>query len=148
MVTPDVDEVTALFHLLVRYVVNTEPTSIVEELLPVAVPVYGGEPLGRAATQRLLRATPSAETRTEAEVKETLSDALGIEALERLFGDAVETRREEIAAERHAMVRPFAQAQDRQTEGREHVPSAGWLRGIDELSPGSSDLLTITILFP
>ena len=39
--TPDVEEMTALFHLLARYVVNTEPTSIVEELLPVAVPVYG-----------------------------------------------------------------------------------------------------------
>jgi superfamily II DNA or RNA helicase len=43
VVTPDVDEVTALFHLLARYVVNTKPTSIVEELLPVAVPVYGVE---------------------------------------------------------------------------------------------------------
>ncbi|MFW6135963.1 MAG: helicase-related protein [Chloroflexota bacterium] len=41
VVTPDVGEVTALFHLLARYVVNTDPTSIVEELLPVAVPVYG-----------------------------------------------------------------------------------------------------------
>ena len=45
VVTPDVDEVTALFHLLARYVVNTEPTSIVEELLPVVAPVYSDQPL-------------------------------------------------------------------------------------------------------
>jgi superfamily II DNA or RNA helicase len=140
IVTPDVKEVTALFHLLARYVVNTEPISIVEELLPVAVPVYGGEPLGRAETQQLLRATPTAKTRTGLEVKETLADALGIETLERLFGNAVEARRVELAAERRAM--------KRQMEGREGAQAAEWLQGIDDLSPGSFDLLTITILFP
>jgi superfamily II DNA or RNA helicase len=140
LLTPDVKEVTALFHLLARYVVNTQPTSIVEELLPVAVPVYGGEPLGRTATQRLHRVTPSAETRTELEVKETLGDALGIEALEPVFGDAVEARRVELAAERRTM--------KWQMEGREGAQAAEWLQGIDDLSPGSSDLLTITILFP
>jgi hypothetical protein len=140
VVTPDVEEVTALFHLLARYVVNTEPTSIVEELLPVAVPVYGGEPLGRAATQRLLRVRPSAETRTELEAREALADALRIETLERLFIDAVEARRLALAAERRSM--------KQQMEGREGVQAAEWLQGIDELLPGSMDLLAITVLFP
>jgi superfamily II DNA or RNA helicase len=140
MVTPDVKEVTALFQLLVRYVVNTDPTSIVEELLPVAVPLYGGQPLGRAAIQRLLRVTPTAETRTELEVTETLAGALGIEALERWFGDAVERQREELAAERQAM--------KRQMEGRDGVQGAEWLQGIDDLSPGSFDLLTLTVHYP
>jgi hypothetical protein len=35
-----------------------------------------------------------------------------------------------------------------QMEGREGAQAAEWLQGIDNLSPGSSDLLTITILFP
>jgi hypothetical protein len=166
-----VEEVTALFHLLARYVVNTEPTSIVEELMPVAVPVYSGspsgdssEPLGRAATQQLLRAMPAAETRTELEVKEALADALGIQTLEHLFGNAVEARRVELAAERRAMKRPFAQAplgfprdtaseavhrrEDGQMAGREGAQAAEWLQGIDSLSPGSSDLLAVTLLFP
>jgi hypothetical protein len=140
LVTPDVKEVTALFHLLARYVVNTEPTSIIEELMPVAVPVYGGEPLGRAATQRLLRASPIAQTRTEVEVKEALVDALGVEGLERLFDDAVEARRQELAAERRAM--------KRQMEGREGAQAAEWLQGIDDLSQGSFDLLAVTVLCP
>ena len=146
-VGPSVTEVTALFHLLARYVVNTDPTSIIEELMPVAVPVYGtfpsgdgGEPLGRAATQRLLRATPTAETRTGSEVREALVDALGSGTLERQFGDVVERRREDLAAERHAM--------KEQMLGREGAQAADWLQGIDDLSPGSYDLLTITILFP
>ena len=70
LVTPDVDEVTALFHLLARYAVNTQPISIVEELLPVVVPVYVEQPvdiMGEAA-ERLLDARLSTETRTEGEV--------------------------------------------------------------------------------
>ena len=140
VVTPDVEEVTALFHLLARYVVNTEPTSIVEELLPVAVPVYGGEPLDPEATRRLLCATPSPETRTEAEVREALADALGMEGLERLLSDAVENRRRALVAERRRM--------RQQMEEREGTRSAEWVKGIDQLSPGSFDVLGVTLLWP
>ena len=138
--TPDVDEVTALFHLLARYVVHTEPTSIVEELLPVAVPVYGGEPLDAEATRRLLQVSPSPETRTEGEVRETLADVLGIEVLETLLEKEVEARRRELTAERRQM--------REQMEQREGAQAAEWLRGIDDLAPGSFDLLTVTVLFP
>jgi hypothetical protein len=140
IVTRDVTEVTALFHLLARYVVNTQPTSIVEGLLPVAIPVYGGGPLDAQVTRRLLQASPSAETRAEAEVKETLADALAIEALERLLAEAVEHRRQELVAERRSM--------REQMEGREGVQTAEWLRGIDNLAPGGFDLLAVCILYP
>ncbi len=140
VVTPDVEEVTALFHLLTRYVVNTKPTSIVEELLPVAVPVYGGKPLDAETTRRLLRATPSPETRTEAEARETLADALTIEGLAMLLEDAVEARRRELVAERRRM--------RQQMEQRGSAQAAEWLRGIDDLSPGSFDLLAVTVYYP
>jgi len=142
VVTPDVDEVTALFHLLARYVVNTEPTSIVEELLPVSMPVYNDPPTvvsGQQVTQ-LLEAQPSPETRTEAEVQEALADALAIGELDALLESAVETRRQELVTERTQM--------REQMEQREGAQVAEWLRGIDDLSPGSFDLLTMTILFP
>lgn len=140
VVTPDAEEMTALFHLLARYVVHTEPTSIVEELLPVAIPVYGGEPLDAGATRRLLEVSPSPETRTEGEVQETLADALAIEALETLLEEMVEARRRELVAERRSM--------RRQMEQREGAQVAEWLHGIDDLSPGKFDLLTVTVYFP
>ncbi len=141
-VTPDVDEVTALFHLLARYVVNTEPTSIVEELLPVAVPVYSGQPLAISGQQvtRLLNLQPSSETRTEGEVRESLADALAIEGLETVLEDAVEARRRELVAERRSMRQQMGQREDAQI--------AEWLRGIDDLSPGRFDLLTVTVYYP
>jgi chromosome condensin MukBEF complex kleisin-like MukF subunit len=137
-----VDQVTALFHLLARYAVNTQPTSIVEELLPVAVPVYAGQPsaiTGQAAG-RLLDARLSTQTRTEAEVRESLADALAIENLETLLEDAVEARRQELVAARRGM--------RRQMERREGARTVEWLRGIDDLSRGSFDLLTLTVLYP
>ncbi|MBE9506639.1 MAG: SWF/SNF helicase family protein, partial [Chloroflexi bacterium] len=140
IVTPDVDEVMALFHLLARYVVNTEPTSIVEELLPVAAPVYGGGPLDAETTQRLLQASPSPEIRTEAEVRETLADALAVNRLETLLQEAVEARRRKLVAERRSM--------RQQMEQREGAQAAEWLRGIDDLSSGSFDLLAVAVLYP
>ncbi|MBN1978380.1 MAG: DEAD/DEAH box helicase [Anaerolineae bacterium] len=140
VVTPDVDEVTALFHLLARYVVNTAPVSIVEELLPVAAPVYGDNPLPAEATRRLLGVRPGSEIRTDVEAREALVDALGAEGLRILLENAVETRRQELVAERRGM--------REQMEQREGAQTAEWLGGIDDLSPGSFDLLTTTILFP
>jgi len=142
VVTPDVEEVTAMFHLLARYVVNTEPISIVEELLPVAMPVYGDQPLAVGGQQvaRLLEAQPSAQTRTEKEVRDTLADALALEGLEGLLEEAVEVRRRELVAERCSI--------RHQMEQREGAQGAKWLQGIDDLSPGSLDLLTVTAYYP
>jgi len=138
--TPDVEEVTALFHLLVRYVVNTKPASIVEELLPVAVPVYGGDPLPPEATHRLLDAQPISKIRTEAEVRETLTDALAIEGLGQFLKDAVEARRGKLVVERRSM--------REQMDQWGKVQTAKWLQGIDDLLPGSLDMLTVMILYP
>jgi hypothetical protein len=140
LVTPDVREVTALFHLLSRYVVNTDPTAIIEDLVPVAVPVYGGEALDRATVSRLVCASPGPGARTEEEVRETLADALAIDGLDALLAGAVEGRRRELVAERRRM--------REQMEARAIGHVAGWLRGIDDISPGSFDLLTVSVLYP
>lgn len=140
LVTPDVSEVTALFHLLARYVVNTEPKSIVEELLPVALPVYGGASLDREAVHRLLQAKPSAATLRDAEVREMLKDALGLKGLDGILAGTVEARRQELVAERRSMREQLVRQQGTQ--------AAEWMRGIDDLSPGSFDVLTLTILYP
>ena len=141
-VTPDVDEVMALFQLLVRYVVNTDPTSIVEELLPVGIPVYSDQqPVnGGETVQRLLQPRRSSQMRTEAEVQETLTDALAIEGLDERLERVVETRRRELVTERRGM--------REQMEQREGARAAEWLAGIDDLLPGSFDLLALTVLLP
>jgi len=142
VVTPEVDEVTVLFHLLARYVVNTDPTSIIEELLPVALPLYPLEPevLGWERALALADADPGAQTRTEAEVQEALRDAFALPGLEALLEDAVEARRQALAAERGRM--------REQMHAHQGAQPAEWLAGSDDLAPGSFDLLTVTVLFP
>jgi len=142
VVTPDVDKVTALFHLLARYVVNTDPTSIVEELLPVAVPVYSLEPQAITGdpVQLLLEPHLSDQTRIESEVREALGDALGVPELDSLLEGAVEERRRELMSER-------ARMRDQMEQQRGAQP-AEWLEGIDDLAPGSFDLLTVEVLYP
>jgi hypothetical protein len=83
--------------------------------------------------------------RTEAEVREALDDALGIPELERLLEDTVEERRQELVAERERMRRRALRKQMEQQKGSQ---PAEWLEGIDDLAPGSLDLLTVTVLFP
>jgi len=58
--------------------------------------------------------------------------------LETLLAGAVEKRRQELVAERQRMQRPV----------RSSSQPAEWLKGIDDLAPGSFDLLTVTVLFP
>ena len=96
--------------------------------------------VSRQQLARLLNPRPSPGARTEAEVREALADALAVERLDELLEKAVEARRQEVVAERRGM--------RRQMEGRADAQAAEWLRGIDDLSPGSFDVLTITVLFP
>lgn len=84
--------------------------------------------------------TPTPETRAEDEVRETLADALAIEGLEALLAQETERRREELISERRSMKQQLAQVEGSQ--------SAEWLEGIDDLAPGSFDLLTVTVLWP
>jgi hypothetical protein len=52
----------------------------------------------------------------------------------------VEARRRELVAERERM--------REQMEQQEGSQPGEWLEGIDDLAPGSFDLLTVTVLFP
>ena len=140
VVTPDVSEPVALFHLLARYVVNTTPQNIVEELVPVAIPLYGGDPLPDTRAHALTRPALSKQTRTEPEVREALEDAAAIEARDTHFARAIENRRRQLVQERQKML-------DRMRRHGENDALAPWLAGLDDISPGTFDILTVTILF-
>jgi hypothetical protein len=76
------------------------------------------------------------------------ADALALEELESLLKEAVEVRRRELVAERRAMMQSFDTPQDRQEEAGKGTPVTAWLKGIDDLSPGSLDLLTVGVPSP
>jgi len=139
VVTPDVKEVTAVYHVLARYVVHTEPPHIIEELFLVAMPVYGDGILDPEATRHLLQARLSPRTLTDAEAQEVLADALNRPDLETLLSVQVEARRQTLAQERREL-------RERLAEGAGEA--ARRLEGIDELTIGSWDLLAVKVWWP
>jgi hypothetical protein len=67
-------------------------------------------------------------------------DTLVIEQLAELFSQVVEARRGELVPERQAMLTRLQE--------RSEAKEAEWLHGLDNLLPGTYDMLTVTILFP
>jgi len=88
----------------------------------------------------LLDAHLVAAVRTEAEVKETLAGAVGLEGLDTHLAHAVERRRQELVAERRELVQRIERGNAER--------SREWLRGIDDLSSAGYDLLALRVLFP
>jgi hypothetical protein len=127
---------------IARYAVHTDPVSIIEVLLPMAVPVYTLTPqaLDAGTASRLVDAAPMPQTRSKAEVPEALADALALPALDALLEDAVEAQRQVLVAERRRMQREQNATADAQP--------AAWLAGIADLARGSYDVLAVTVLYP
>ncbi len=141
LITRAARETTALLHLLARYVVGTTPLSIVEELIPVAFPVYStGGALPEAQTEALLKAPPAPRRKPDDEVREDLTAAFERPDFDELLRQAVEARRLALVADRQAMLR--------RDQAREGAPQRRWLEGIDQLDVASYDVLTASIFYP
>jgi len=136
LTTEEAEEMMAVYHLLVRYSVKTTPLSLLEEIVPVGIPVYGKKKIDEETLKRLLKARAKGGERSEFSVKEALGDALTKE-LEPVFKQLVEERRAMLVEERQHFRERFEQ------EG-----SAEWVQGIDRVSLASMDLLTVSIHYP
>jgi len=98
------------------------------------------DPLPDDRARALTRPALSKQTRTEPEVREALEDAATIEGRDDYFARAIEKRRRQLVQERQKML-------DRMRRHSESDALAPWLDGLDDISPGTFDVLTVTILF-
>lgn len=135
MLTKDAPEVTALYTLLVRFVVGTQPPQILEDLMTVALPVYGEQPFDAEITRNLIHAKPVAGKLTMQEQKDVIAEALNRADFEKHASKLIEVRRKSLVEERRSL-------QAKLTKGE-----APWLKGADEISIGSWDLLAIKVLW-
>lgn len=135
IVSPDVAEVTALYTVLVRFATGSQPPQILEDLLTVALPVYGDAALTPAATQHLLQARPASRIMPVADAQEALAEALNRADLSEQMLTKLEQRRAGLSTERQSLQQQLGQ-------------DAGWLKGVSDISIGSWDLLAVKILWP
>jgi len=127
----EVGEVTAILHVLARYVTASTPPVVMEELLPVVFAPYGG-PAPDLDPQALLRSPAAPVPHTEAELRELCADALAAEHLPDRVKATVEERRHQLEA-RQASIRRLAST---------------WAEGMDRVEVASVDWLTLTVLVP
>ncbi len=76
LLTQDVSETTAVVTLLLRFVTETTPAQIFEDLVTFAFNVYSGEVLPPEVAQRLAHPTPATGALDNQEISEVLADAL------------------------------------------------------------------------
>lgn len=137
MKTKNIEKVTAVYHYLSRYVVQTKPVSIIEELLSVAIEGHSDKVFSKEQTQQLLSSSPEPDNRRANEIIEDIKEALGKKDLSRFVKQKAEERCQELINERRKMKK------DLESRGEQQ-----WLEGIEDLSMGSLDLLTITLFYP
>jgi hypothetical protein len=133
-----VDEPVALYTVKVRYFAHTgdDPT-VMEELLQLALPLYGEDPLSEQQLEKLIHTDATAANRTKQEWQRDLRNAIEHDQREMAVKRRADERRQEIEEERGQM--------------REKLENAGYgasMTGIDNLSVASTDLLTIGLYYP
>jgi hypothetical protein len=136
MLTKDAPEVTALYTLLVRFVVGTQPPQILEDLMTIAIPVYGEQPFDAETTRKLVHAKPVAGKLTMQEQKDVIAESLNRADFESHADELIEARKKSLAEERRSL-------QSKLTDAGQ----APWLKGADEISVGSWDLLAVKVLW-
>lgn len=124
-------EVTAVVHALARYVAASDPPLVLEELVPLAFPVWrdGASPHDPL---ELLRAPAAPLRHPPSEISEAGRDALANPALPSLVQAAVDARREELEERQRAVA----------AAGKERTA------GVDVLELASTDLLALTLVYP
>lgn len=143
-VTESAPEVTVVAHLLARYATATDtnaPTAVLEELVPVGIPVYGETPLDPDTVQKLIDSGPTPQARSDSEVKEVLDDLDTFHPdADTYFEDALEQRRQALIDERAAMHDELSDDPD--------APATAWASSLTDIAPGHFDVLTFTVYFP
>lgn len=131
---PGAMEVVALVNILARYVTSTDPPVLLEELVPIAFPVWSDKPslVSGEPFERLLSAERAASSMMPVDLAEAASKVLDDPQYRSLIDDALETRRVELA----------------ERGGKLSEAAGSWAAGMQDLELASMDVLTVSIVEP
>jgi ERCC4-related helicase len=125
--SPGVDEVTGVVWLLVRYLARADPPVLLEELVPMACPVWGEGPVPTAAA--LVDGPHRDPPKDAEEISEAAATLLARPDLPARI-DLLTGERARLVAERHRDL------------------DASWAAGLAEVEVMSYDPVAVTILYP
>lgn len=136
-IKPEIDEVSVVYHYLVRFVIKTNPISVIEELLPVGFTVYNSKTFNQLEIEKMQALKNEARLPAQAEIRMHLTEAENNPLFVEAFNAAVADLKERLTAERRELKQKII------NEGA--VVDQEWLNGIDDLEMASHDLLTVTL---
>ncbi|MBD3213344.1 MAG: hypothetical protein GF311_12110, partial [Candidatus Lokiarchaeota archaeon] len=132
-----VSKINVIFHVKIRYVINTEPKTLMEEISKVGGDLFSGEILEDELVDQIWQSDWDNHHKNKIELIKHLKMALKLESLNDLLDSLASKRREAIISERKTMIKTL-QEQGLSTD----------LEGIDDLDVVGIDLITITLIYP
>ena len=129
--------VTTVFHILARYIVDTEPKSIIEELFDVGIEVFTKEVVSIERVEAVKKAKIVKMDRTIEEIANDLKESIELPNLHQIINEQTYQRCSKIIDERKQMKKKL----------EDEAPKE-WLEGIDEISVGSTDIMAVTLYYP
>ncbi len=130
-------KVSAVFHVKIRYLVNTEPKGLMEEVAKLGIDLFKGEVLSNEIVESVWKSDWKNHDKKDIELKKHLKKALETPNLEKLLKSLAEEQLEKIITERKEMITNLKK-QGIATD----------LQGIEDIEVVGTDLLTITLIYP
>jgi len=127
-----------ILKVLTRFVVNTEPTSVIEEIIPIGFYVYNSKIMSSQEIKNFEDGNPLPGQRSDEEVKEDIEEVFSnneywMTELEKNINDY----QNQIISERKKILESF-----------EDTSLPEWLNGATDISFASQEVLTLTIGYP
>ncbi|MBA7540060.1 RNA polymerase-associated protein RapA [subsurface metagenome] len=129
--------VTAIFHILARYIVDTEPKSIIEELFDAGIEIYTKEIMSEKRVAEIKNASIVQMDRSIDEIRSDIKKSVKLPNLHQIINKQTNLRCLKIEDERKQMKQKF----------EDDAPKE-WLEGIDKISVGSTDIMAVTLYYP
>ncbi|MHA1252293.1 MAG: hypothetical protein ACTSRP_20075, partial [Candidatus Helarchaeota archaeon] len=121
----------------IRYIVNTEPKNIMEEIAALGIDLFSGEKLDDDYVEKIWNSERFNHNKIDIELKKHLKKALDTPNLADLFDKLSQKRLEAIKNERINMI-----------ENLKKQNISLDLEGIQDVEVVGIDLLTITLIYP
>ncbi|MDZ7704225.1 MAG: helicase-related protein [Trueperaceae bacterium] len=142
-VLPDGTSAHAVFHVRARFRVGDEGdgAQLIEGLIPVAIDLEKEVMVARDTAQRLIQAPKPEQDRkfSDAMTQQLIDFAHEVSGLDAQIEAAVEAEAERLREERRGLKARLLDA---------YPNEAGWLRGIDNVTPATHDVLALTVIVP
>jgi len=132
-----IEKPIAMLKVLVRYVVETEKPSVVEEILTIGFHIYDEKILPSEEVKKFDSSNPLPGKRSPSEIREDLQEVFANKYWEKELFDRIGKNKQSMVEERKHLVG---------TLDYEELPS--WLEGVTNISYASHDIITVTIGYP